>query len=73
MPGPVRRRGKHLIEAHRQGLIDASYIDASVTRLLELIHKSGKSDIPDWKEGEEQAEDLPEHRDILRRAGTQGK
>lgn len=72
MPGPVRRRGKHLIEAHRQGLVDTSYIDASTLRVLELLHKTGKSDIPDWKEGQEKADDLAEHRAILRRAGAEG-
>ncbi|KAI8267932.1 putative beta-glucosidase K [Colletotrichum sp. SAR11_239] len=72
MPGPVRRRGKHLLEAHRQGLVDSSFIDASATRVLELVHKTGKSKVPDWKEGPEQAVDLPEHRAILRRAGAEG-
>ncbi|KAF5516043.1 Beta-glucosidase B [Colletotrichum siamense] len=72
MPGPVRRRGKHLLEAHRQGLVDSSFIDASASTVLELVHKTGKSKIPDWKEGPEQAVDLPEHRAILRRAGAEG-
>ncbi|KPM35415.1 Beta-glucosidase B [Neonectria ditissima] len=72
MPGPVRRRGKHLLEAHRQGLVETSVIDASVIRLLELLYKVGKSQIPDWKEGKEQATDLLEHRSILRKAGADG-
>jgi hypothetical protein len=42
---------------------------ASALRVLELVHKTGKSDIPDWQEGPEKAVDLPEHRAILRRAG----
>lgn len=73
MPGPVRRRGKHLLEAHRQGLVDAPFIDASASRVLELIHKTGKAQIPDWQEGPEQASDLPEHRAILRRAAAEGE
>ncbi|KAK7427268.1 hypothetical protein QQZ08_006204 [Neonectria magnoliae] len=72
MPGPVRRRGKHLLEAHRQGLVEPSVIDASVIRLLELLYKVGKSQIPDWQEGKEQATDLPEHRSTLRKAGADG-
>ncbi|KAM0335754.1 hypothetical protein ACHAQA_000804 [Verticillium albo-atrum] len=72
MPGPVRRRGKHLIDAHSKGLIDVSFIDASASRVLELVHKVGKAEIPDWKEGPEKAVDLPEHRAILRRAGAEG-
>ncbi len=72
MPGPVRRRGKHLVEAHKQGLISTETIDKSVIRVLELLHKTGKSAIPDWQEGTEKATDLPEHRAILRRAGGEG-
>lgn len=73
MPGPVRRRGKHLLEAHSKGLVETSVIDASVIRLLELLYKTGKSQIPDWQEGQEKASDLPEHRSILRNAGADGK
>lgn len=72
MPGPVRRRGRHLLEAHSKGLVDTSFIDASAARVLELLHKTGKSQIPDWKEEPERAVDLPEHRKILRRAGAEG-
>ncbi|KAI7772337.1 hypothetical protein LZL87_007698 [Fusarium oxysporum] len=71
MPGPVRRRGKHLIDGYRKGLVDLSFIDASASRVLELVHKVGKSNIPDWKEGEEKADDLPEHRATFRRAGAE--
>lgn len=72
MPGPIRRRGQHLIEAHNQGLVDLAYIDTSASRVLELLHKTGKSVVPDWQEGQEKADDLPEHRAILRRAGGEG-
>ncbi|KAF5558868.1 beta-glucosidase B [Fusarium phyllophilum] len=72
MPGPVRRRGKHLIDAYQKGLVDLSFIDASASRVLELVHKVGKSSIPDWKEGNEKADDLPVHRAIFRRAGAEG-
>ncbi|KAM0227093.1 hypothetical protein ACHAPO_011824 [Fusarium lateritium] len=72
MPGPVRRRGKHLIDAYRKGLVDLSFIDASASRVLELLHKTGKSDVPDWKEGEEKADNLSKHRAILRHAGAEG-
>ncbi|KAI1066401.1 hypothetical protein LB506_008274 [Fusarium annulatum] len=72
MPGPVRRRGKYLIDAYQKGLVDLSFIDASASRVLELVHKVGKSSIPDWEEGNEKADDLPEHRAIFRRAGAEG-
>lgn len=72
MPGPVRRRGKYLVDACNKGLLDSSYIDASASRVLELVHKVGKHTDPDWKEGPERAVDLPEHRAIIRRAGAEG-
>lgn len=61
-----------MIDAFRQGLVEASFIDASASRVLELLYKTGKSSIPDWKEGPEKADDLPEHRKIFRRAGAEG-
>ncbi|KAL3488710.1 glycoside hydrolase superfamily [Aspergillus germanicus] len=72
MPGPVKRRGKHLIEAHKQGLISEARIDECATRMLQLLHRVGKSTKPDWKEPAEEAVDLPEHREIMRRAGAEG-
>ncbi|KAL2812455.1 glycoside hydrolase superfamily [Aspergillus cavernicola] len=72
MPGPVKRRGKHLIEAHKQGLISEARIDECATRMLKLLHRVGKSTIPDWKEPEEKAVDLPEHREIMRRCAAEG-
>ncbi|RDW61743.1 beta-glucosidase H [Aspergillus mulundensis] len=72
MPGPVKRRGKHLIEAHKQGLISEARIDECATRMLKLLHRVGKSSEPDWKEPGEKAVDLPEHRAIMRRCAAEG-
>lgn len=72
MPGPPQRRGKHLINAYNNGLVDSSYIDNSAKRVLELVHKTGKAQIPDWQESEETALDLPQHRAMLRHAGAEG-
>lgn len=72
MPGPTRRRGKHLLEAHRQGLLDTATIDASAERVLALIERIGKSQSPPSKEAPERAVDLPDHREIMRRAGADG-
>ncbi|CAH0028948.1 unnamed protein product [Clonostachys rhizophaga] len=72
MPGPVRRRGQHLLDAYKKGLFDESFLNDSVSRLLGLLERTGKSKIPDWKEGKEKATDLPEHRAILRKAGAEG-
>ncbi|KAH6665334.1 glycoside hydrolase superfamily [Plectosphaerella plurivora] len=74
MPGPVRRRGQHLLKAHAAGLVDTRFIDESAGRVLELIHKCGKGKMESLREGEEEEEssDKPEHRAILRKAGAQG-
>lgn len=71
MPGPIRRRGKYLVDAFNRGLIEEKYINESAERVLMLIHRTGKAKIPDWQESEEQAVDLPEHRAIMRRAGAE--
>lgn len=72
MPGPVRRRGQHLLDAYKKGLFDESFLNDSVSRLLGLLERTGKSKILDWKEGKEKATDLPAHRAILRKAGAEG-
>ncbi|KAL4815733.1 glycoside hydrolase superfamily [Aspergillus spinulosporus] len=69
---PVKRRGKHLIDAHEQGLISESRIDECASRILKLLHRVGKSSEPAWKEPEERAIDLPEHRVIMRRCAAEG-
>lgn len=73
MPGPTRRRGKHILDALEKGLIDSSFVDDSARRMLELVYKTGKSQYPDWEESGEVAIDLPEHRVLLRRAGAEGE
>lgn len=72
MPGPIRRRGKHLIDAFNKGMIEEKSINESVDRVLRLIHRTGKYKFQDWKEGQEQVCDLPEHRALMRRAGAEG-
>ncbi|KAI9151334.1 Beta-glucosidase B [Paramyrothecium foliicola] len=72
MPGPTRRRGEHLLTAFRKGLLDLEPIDSSASKVLELLHRVGKSELPEWKEPPEEAVDLPEHREILRRAAADG-
>jgi beta-glucosidase len=72
MPGPVRRRGKHLHAALKEGHIKESSIDRCASRVLQLLHKTGKYKLPDWQESIEQAWDLSEHRKILRNAGVDG-
>lgn len=72
MPGPVRRRGKYLLNAHKEGHISEASIDKCARRVLELAHRTGKYKKAHWKESREQAWDRPQHREILRRAGPEG-
>jgi len=40
MPGPARKRGKHLVDAVKLGYLRESTIDTSVRRVLELVCSS---------------------------------
>jgi beta-glucosidase len=72
MPGPVRRRGKHILEALKLGHLTEEHITTCARRVLQLLHRTGKYKIPNWQESREKAVDLPEHRAILRKAGAEG-
>ena len=72
MPGPVRRRGIHLLDALKLGHITEEHITLCASRVLQLLHRTGKYKDPDWKESRERAVDLPAHRAILRKAGAEG-
>ena len=37
MPGPARKRGKHLVEAVKLGLLQEEVVDTSARRVLELV------------------------------------
>jgi beta-glucosidase len=73
MPGPVRRRGKYLLSALKEGHLEVSHVDACVRRVLKLLHRTGKYKKHAWKEAPEMAIDLPQHRAILRKAASEGK
>lgn len=70
MPGPPRKRGWKLVKAVELGYVDEKTLDVSVTRVLELIYKTGRHLRP-LKEEPEEAHDLPEHRALLRRAAAE--
>lgn len=72
MPGPERRRGKHLLKAMEDALIKEASIDKCALNVLQLIYKTGKNQKPSWIQGQEHAVDLPQHRQILRRARAEG-
>lgn len=70
MPGPGWFRGPRLVEAVRDGRVDAAAVADSARRLLRLIARVGAFDDPTIPD--EQATDRPEHRALIRRAGAEG-
>ncbi len=70
MPGPTWLRGPRLVEAVRDGRVDAAAVADSARRLLRLIARVGAFDDPTIPD--EQAIDKPEHRALIRRAGAEG-
>ena len=70
MPGPPRWRGEKLVDAYRLGLVSAEAICEAARRVLRLIERVGG--FADPRIPEERAEDLPETRALIRRAGADG-
>ena len=70
MPGPPHYRGERLVEAYRKGLVSAEAIREAARRVLKLIERSGAFEHP--RIAEERAEDRPETRALIRRAGADG-
>ncbi len=70
MPGPARDRGDKLVQAVKDGRVQPETVRASVKRILELIEWSGAFENPGI--ADETAEDRPEHRALIRRAGAEG-
>jgi len=72
MPGPPRQRVPEAVqEALKKGQISEEDIDARVLSTLNLLKKVGKfSDRRDTPK--EQAIDRPEHRALIRKAGSEG-
>lgn len=70
MPGPAVRRGEKLVEAAREGKVDAAVIRQAARRMLVLIERTGAFESP--QPVAERADDRPEHRALIRRAGARG-
>ncbi len=70
MPGPPRWRGDQLLAAAEAGEVDMAAVDDSVRRMLRIIERSGAFEHPE--DQPEQADDRPEHRALIRRAGAEG-
>ncbi|HWQ15760.1 MAG TPA: glycoside hydrolase family 3 C-terminal domain-containing protein [Roseiflexaceae bacterium] len=70
MPGPPRYRGERLLAAVESGQVSREAIDESVRRVLRTIARAGAFERPEIPP--ERAEDRPEHRALIRRAGAEG-
>ena len=69
MPGPARYRGPKLLEAYRTGKVSAKALREASLRLLRLIDRVGAFDDPAIPP--ERADDRPEVRALIRRAGAE--
>lgn len=70
MPGPTRYRGEALVAAVRAGQVDVATVRESARRVLGLIERVGA--FADPAIPEERADDRPEVRALIRRAGAAG-
>lgn len=69
MPGPARDRGQKLIDAVNSGAVSQATLDKRVLAMLRLMQRTGSLD--DHRPHNEQANDRPEHRALIRRAGAE--
>jgi len=69
MPGPARFMGAHLVEMVQNGELEASLIDDKVRRILRTMFRTGVFDQTELPP--EFADDRPETRALIRRAGTE--
>jgi beta-glucosidase len=70
MPGPTRDRGDKLIAAVEAGKVKPERIRESALNVLRLMERTGA--LADHRPHHEFADDRPEHRALIRRAGAEG-
>ena len=70
MPGPTRFRGEQLVAAVESGEVEAATVRDSARRMLRLIDRVGA--FADPAIPAERAQDRPEDRALIRRAGAAG-
>ncbi|WP_238365366.1 beta-glucosidase [Mesobacterium pallidum] len=70
MPGPTRDRGAKLVAAVETGAVSRDTIRTRALNMLRLMQRTGA--LHDDRPFEEHAEDRPEHRALIRRAGAEG-
>jgi beta-glucosidase len=69
MPGPTRDRGAKLVAAVEAGAVSRQTIRTRVLNIMRLMERTGALD--DHAAHVERAEDRPEHRALIRRAGAE--
>jgi len=69
MPGPPRDRGQKLVDAVNADAVTLETIDKCVRAMLRLMERTGSLD--DHRQHQEEANDRPEHRALIRRAGAE--
>lgn len=69
MPGPPKHLGPTVAERIRAGELDLAVLDGMVRRILTVSERFGLLDGP--TRPAERSEDLPEHREVLRRAAVE--
>ncbi len=69
MPGPTRDRGDKLIAAVGAGEVSRQMVRARALNVLRLMERVGS--LHDLEDRQEQANDRPEHRALIRRAGSE--
>lgn len=69
MPGPTRDRGDKLIAAVEAGEVSAETVRTRALNMLQLMQRVGA--LHDLEDRPEQANDRPEHRALIRRAGAE--
>ncbi len=70
MPGPTRDRGAKLLAAVEAGEVTAETVAERAQNVLRLMERVGS--LADRRPHEEHAQDRPEHRELIRRAGAEG-
>lgn len=70
MPGPTRDRGAKLVAAVREGAVKPETVRRRALNMLRLMDRTGA--LRDTRDHEERADDRPEHRVLIRRAGAEG-
>src|SRR5579871_1692577 len=70
MPWSNKWRGEKAIQAVKEGKLSPEAVERAATNVLYLVERTRGNDIS--SEPEEREENKEEHRELIRRAGTQG-